>query len=305
MHHYSAYQLSIYSKVELPELCSNHELKDRKQPQISIVIGHARRESVGNALVEGFYYKIQPETCWLEIPNICRFLIRQGREVIVEPFPGVDEDTVRLFIYTHCIPLVLVYHDYFLLHGSVIQRDEQAVAFLTNFGQGKSTLLASFIERNHPFLSDDFCVLNPDGLVMPAFPNIQLRYDALQTLNIDHTVLKRIRPKLNKWYVPSQQAFHSQPSPLKVIYIINPTNRLDLEFAPLVGLRKVQSLKKYTYHPLFVKGMGKDLHYFHQCAILAARTRVTYVERAKQGIRWHELAKIFDKDMQNKVFECQ
>jgi hypothetical protein len=255
--------------------------------------------------VQGLFYHLEPETCWLEVPNVTRFLIKHGRQIIVEPFPGVDEASLRLFLYTICMPLVLIYHNFFLLHGAAIHWGEQGVAFLTNFGQGKSTLLASFLKRSDCFLSDDICVLTPDGGILPGLPFIQLREDALKKLDIDSSALKLIRPGVQKWFVPVPQVGYSQPVLLKTVYMIHPTHRPDVQLTPLVGLRKVQYLKKYTYQPTFVKGLGKDLFYFHQCAALAARITVTQVERAKQGFPWHEFAHLIEQDIQSRVPECR
>ena len=288
----------------LPELSLVDDSRESHSPQISRVWGRARRESVSDARIQGLYYHIQPKACWLEIPNITRFLIKQGRQIIVEPFPGVDEDSLRLFLYTVCIPLVLIYHNFFLLHGGAIHWGKQGVAFLANYGQGKSTLLASFVKRADCFLSDDICVLNQDGVIFPGLPFLQLQEDALKKLEIDSTSVKMIRPTVQKWFVPVEPVFYSQPVLLKTVYIINPSNRSDVQLTPLVGLKKVQYLKKYTYQPLFVKGLGKDLFYFHQCAALAARTTAIYVERTKQGLPWHEFAYLIEQDLQSRVLEC-
>lgn len=304
MHTYSAYQFIISSELLLPELPSVDDLIATDSPSISLIFGRARRESVPNALVQGLYYHIQPEIGWIEIPNITRFLIKEGRQIIVEPFPGVDEASLRLFLYTVCIPLVLIYHNFFLLHGGAIQWGDQGVAFLADFGQGKSTLLASFLKRADCFLSDDICVLNQDGVIFPGLPFLQLQDDALNQLDIDRTRLNLIRPAVNKWYVPVQHVVCSQPVLLKTVYMINPSNRPDVQLTPLLGLRKIHHLKKHTYQPLFVKGLGKDLFYFHQCAALAARIKVIDVERAKQGLPGHEFAHLIKQDLQSRVLEC-
>ena len=305
MNLYSAYQLTISSELLLPELCPMDNSIGKEQPTISIMFGHAHRESVPNAVVQGLYYQIQPDVCWLEIPNIARFLIKNGCQIIVEPFPGVDEASLRLFLNTTCFPLVLIYHNFFLFHGGAIRCGNHGVAFLANFGQGKSTLLASFLRREDYFLSDDICVLNQEGYIMPGIPHLQLREDVIKSLGIEKTALKLIRPSVQKWFVPVKPALRSPPSLLQRVYIINPTNRPDHRLTPLVGLKKIHYLKKYTYNPLFVKGLGKDLLYFHQCASLAARTTATYVERAKQDLQWHEFANIIAHNLQSKVLECQ
>jgi len=305
MHTYSVYQLNISSELLLPELCSIDVSKTQEQPNISIVFGQAHREGLPNTDVQSLYYHIHPETCWLDIPNVACFLIKHGRQIIVEPFPGVDEDSVRLFLYAICFPLVLIYHDFFLLHGGAIHTGQQGVAFLADFGQGKSTLLASFLKRDYFLLSDDICVLNQEGFILPGFPYLQLREDAIKKLDMEKYKLKLIRPVLQKWFVPVQNAFYSQPSLLNILYIINPTHRSDLLLTSLVGLKKIQYIKKYTYNPLFVKGLGKDLLYFKQCAFLAARVSVICVEKAKQGFGWDEFANTIEHDLQSRILECQ
>lgn len=311
MVNYSAYQLIISSELTLPELTpvegSVEALITKERPHISIVFGYARRESVPCPVVEGLYYHIQPEACWLEIPNIARFLVIQGRQIIVEPFPGIDEDSVRLFLYTVCFPLVLIYHNFFVLHGAAMNWGGRGVAFLAEFGLGKSTLLASFLQlnRNYGFISDDICVLNREGMMLPGFPYLQLREDAIKKFDIDPTTLKLMRPQVKKWCVPVQQAFYPQPVLLNTVYILNPTNRPDMQLTPLFGLKKVQFLKKYTYQPMFIKGLGKERFYFHQCAALAARINTTYVERAKHGLSWHACANVIEQDLQSRALACQ
>ena len=304
MYPYSAYQLTIASELLLPELCQAEDSIEKGQSTITISLGHARRESVTGAGAQGLYYQVDAQTCWFEIPNVTRFLIKQGRHITVEPFLGVDEASLRLFLYTVCFPLVLIYHNFVVFYGGALHWRGKGIAFLANFGEGKSTLLASFLKRDYFLLSDDICVLNQDGFILPGFPSLQLHEDALKNADNQKNVLERIRPQLQKWFVPVRKAFYSQPSLLKTVYIINPANRADFSLMPLVGLKKIYYLKKYTYNPVLVKGLGKDLLYFKQCAFLAARTSVIRVESAKQELRWDDLAHAIEQDLQRRMLEC-
>lgn len=304
MHTYTAYNLVIVSELLLPELSSFNGSIEKEMQCLSVEFGHARRDSVKQAVVQGLFYHIQPNACWLSVPGVASFLIKKGHQIIIEPCSGADEDSLRLFLYMLCLPLVLIYHGFFLLHGGAVHLNHHGLALLANFGQGTSTLLVSFLKSNYGFLSDSICVINKNGELLSGFPYLQLREDVIRSFDWDLGALKLIRPELKKWFIPVQASCFSESAVLKTIYVLNPTNRSDVLFRPFSGLKKVHLLKKYIYQPTFVKGLGKDLFYFNQCAVLAASISAFYVERPKQGTEWHDFFKAVENHVQHKAMEC-
>lgn len=166
-------------------------------------------------------------------------IAHDGSTIEGYPVPGVSAETVSHLYLNQALPLALSRQRRLVLHGSAVEIDGTAVAFIARSGSGKSTLAASFAVSGHPFLSDDTLLIESDaqGLlrVEPSHPSIRLWDDARATLlpqaetapQVDHTPKARL---LAGDGVP----FCSAARPLSRIYVLNPGGADDLvRIAPL------------------------------------------------------------------------
>ncbi len=284
MYHYDAYQLRFKSEIILNELAF---APPSNEYDVSIQLREV--PLLSTPVLQSLYYQVQPEACRLEIPNIVRFLIRHGQEIWVEPLNHADEDSIRLFLYTIGIPCLLIQRNYFLLQGAAVQVQTKNIAFLTHFGQGKSTLLAAFLQHQARFISDDFCVLNPNFELLPGIPYLHLRENTLKKLQKTPSSLKRVRPTIEKWVVPISSYSLLKPLVLHTIYVIKPVPQSDFRITQLFGLQKIQCMNQYVYQPSIVRGSGKSLFYFQKCPELAAHITLIQIERPEFGFQLDEL----------------
>lgn len=105
--------------------------------------------------------------------------------VTCHPAPDVAEDTWRNLFLNQVWPLVQSQRGALVFHGSAVEVDGFATAFLAVSGGGKSTLAASFATAGYRFLTDDGLVLEPaqDGyLALPSHPSIRLWGDSREAL---------------------------------------------------------------------------------------------------------------------------
>ena len=79
----------------------------------------------------------------LEYPGAATFLIRGGREIVIDAAPGVEQRLIRLFLLGPALALLLHQRRFLVLHASAVMIDGAAVAFVAEKGMGKSTLAAA------------------------------------------------------------------------------------------------------------------------------------------------------------------
>ena len=83
----------------------------------------------------------------------------------------IDDRQAALSFLLAVLPLALPLFDLEPLHGAAVGlRQGGALLLLGPSGAGKSTTAAAFLARDCPFLADDVCALDPDGVLWPGPP---------------------------------------------------------------------------------------------------------------------------------------
>lgn len=169
------------------------------------------------------------------IEGVAGFEVRGGEEILVDPFPGVSEDLVRISILGSCMSLILHARGKLVLHGSAVVIDGGAVAIVGPHGFGKSTLAATLASRGHPFLTDDLLAIDlggDDPRVLPGPARSKLWPDALEALGQEVDALPRLRPDLEKRGFRLSNPFTGVP-PLAGILVLEAGASLEtLEVGP-------------------------------------------------------------------------
>lgn len=295
MYTYYAFGLRIKSDLAFRELlpCSN-------PTSIDVTIQWGAVDSSGldaPRSSKGLYYQAMESALWLHVPNVARFLITQGQQIIIDPIEGVDEDSIRVFILGSCMGALLMQRNLFLLHGNAIKVGDHCVSFVGHSGAGKSTLSGAFFKRGYSILADDVCAVNADGHVVPSFPQIKLWFDAAKQLDIDTHALNKIRPLIEKFAVPLAQQFHPNTLPLKMVYSLHAHNKDEFHFMPITGMHKLQPLQINTFRKNYLKGLQKEQSHFKQCAQIASQIGVVRINRPNDGYKLDELVGLVEQDL--------
>lgn len=278
---YQAYQLTITSELALPEL-----IPLTGQTTTDVVIRFRQLAPIDA--------KTMPQAgpfCWanqqalrLNIPNVAQFEVLHGNEILIDPAPSADEDSIRVFLLGSALGALLLQRQLLVLHGNAIQIGNQCMICVGPSGVGKSTLAAGFMARGYPVLADDVVPINQEGMALPGFPRIKLWQDMAEKLAIETASLRRIRPEMNKFNYPVPR-HHSpqQPLPVRWIYILQLEHEDDISIEPINGIHMFIPLKKNCYRPRFINGM--ELHAEHLTAIgkLAGQIRLARLSRPKRG----------------------
>lgn len=221
-----------------------------------------------------------------DIPDVGRFRIAGGREIVIDPAPGASERNLRVYLLGSAMGALLHQRGLLPLHANAIEIDGRAVAFSGKSGAGKSTLAAWFADRGHRILCDDVCAIavGADGapMVLPGVPRLRLWEDALLHSGRETEAFERSFDGQDKYDVPAGAAAGAAPLPLGACYMLAlPGEDGPAGIERLAGAAAVDALVANTYRGHFLRAMGLAGRHLGQCIAIAAAAPVH-----RAGRRW-------------------
>ena len=91
---YQLYGLTVKSDIHLPECLlavSNSEV------DVRFINGLVPETGIDPASEDSWEQSIEGEF-WLNVEEVARYWIRQGNEIIIEPYPDADEESIRVYL---------------------------------------------------------------------------------------------------------------------------------------------------------------------------------------------------------------
>lgn len=224
--------------------------------------------------------------CRLEIAAAGRYLVRGGREVVVQPAPDATIAEISVFLLGSVIGLLCHQRGLFPLHASCVRIDEGAVAFCGPSGAGKSTMAAALLRRGHSLLCDDITIVDPYAsggpLVYPAMPRMRLWRDSLEALDIAPDRLQRDRVELEKYVLPANETgvFLGKPQPLKAVFMLQSANSPQLERTfRMQPMEAVAALGSEIYRRRQAYALGRKKELFRDATKIAGIVPVLRLAR--------------------------
>jgi hypothetical protein len=214
-----------------------------------------------------------------------KFRVSRGAEVVVDPYPGVEERLVRLPLLGAVLAVLLHQRGCLVLHASAVAIDGEAIVFVGNKGWGKSTIAATLYGRGHQLIADDIVALDfRDGtspLVLPGIPQFKLSREAVgPSLGDDYEALTELAEGYDKRGRTVTERFAQEPLPLKSIYVLAIGS--DLKLKALGPQTALITLMAHSYSARFGKqllhGAGASKH-LQQCSSVLRQVPVYQLER--------------------------
>jgi hypothetical protein len=271
---YFVYGLIIHSGLPLPELVSGHGMAD-------VVV---RMDKLDPSLLEktseGIDFRITNDGVLLFWENEGNFLIRDGKEIIIDPAPGVDERVLRLIILGPALAIALHQRGLLALHAATVGIDGRGVAFMGGPGCGKSALATAFYKRGHAIMADDVTAVQTNGadgpLVLPGFPQLKLWPEVIASLGDEPDRLPYLEPGTEKRSFRITSSFSEKPLPLGQIYLLNKDQ--NKEIVPLKPQEALLELVRHSYRASLLRWMGAERHLSH-CASLVKNVSIFRLNR--------------------------
>ncbi|HEY1604715.1 MAG TPA: hypothetical protein VGF77_03885 [Allosphingosinicella sp.] len=269
---YAVFGLAVRSELPLDEL---PPAAPGASPDIVI-----RHGETGAPLEGPRGYSASEEGTLLRVPNVGRYLIRDGREIVVAPDAGAPDHNVRLFLLGSALGALLHQRGLLPLHANAIEMDGKAVAFSGHSGAGKSTIAAWFHDRGHRILTDDVCVIGFDpagrALAYPGIPRLRLWREALEASGRDAGEYSRSFDTLDKYDVPSERRALA-PLPLAAIYLLRKAEEGaadGLSIERQQGVDGVETIVSNTYRGAYLKTIGRTGEHLAACLRIARQVPV-------------------------------
>lgn len=214
----------------------------------------------------------------LTVPGTASFLVRDGREVLVDVAPDADPANVRLFLLGTAMGALMMQRGNLVLHGNAFRVGDACAVVVGTSGAGKSTLAAEFLRRGHDVLSDDVVPVAADGTALPGYPRIKLWQDAVARLGLDSAALDRVTTSAEKFQLPISRPC-TEPLPLRWLYVLERHEAADLVVSPVGGAETFSLLHEHTYRNELLAGADVVRDHLTQCARLAGSARISRITR--------------------------
>ncbi|MGD0798124.1 MAG: hypothetical protein ABR910_10410 [Acidobacteriaceae bacterium] len=235
----------------------------------------------------------------LRVPGVANFLVRHGREVLVEPAPNSLPADIRAYLLSPIFSTLCHQAGMYSLHASSVRVGDGVVAFLGHSGAGKSTLAAFLDRRGYTVVSDDICLLDPrprpgapesaenpgHTLVVPVAPSLKLWRSALEQLGTTPETLPQVFSRDDKYRLPLHRSGSlDHPLPLRQLYFLEwaePEDEGSLAFTPVEGVHAVSRLMEYTNYDYLMKATGRQTGNFLLCGRILAHARAFTLRRPR------------------------
>ena len=260
--------VTFESELQLPEI---PHPKGRNKPSVSIHFGQVPL-SLEGATGRGAAYDAAPGQLLLKTP-IGRYLIRHGREIVIDPTPTATESEVRVFLLGSAWGALLHQRGILPLHASTVQVGDHCVAFAGVSGAGKSSLAAHLHERGYPLVGDDICPVRflpgCGAVAFRGFPRLKLWADSMKALGRDATAYSQPRTELEKYELPTDRYTTEPFEPLRRLYLLCKTrDRSPAGIQPVDGPDRLQALLAHTYRFRYLEGFDLKEEHFKTCAVV-------------------------------------
>lgn len=257
--HCTAYGLRVRSEIAVPFGAASPD----GPPDLDIRIGRVP-ERLPNPAAARRRWQVASGAFLLGVEGVARYLVREGREIVVEPAGGTESD-VGAFLPGIVLAACLQQRGMLTLHASAVETEAGAVLFAGHSGSGKSTLLAALVDRGYRMIADDVTgVVRGAGgrpVALPAFPALRLWEDAVDALRWRDRTLGRVYEGMEK-YVAAVDRFRHEPLAVRTVLTLDPSRGDAIGIAALPRSQAFARLLLHTYRRRFLAGMGRQREHF-------------------------------------------
>ncbi len=282
---YRAFGLRLQSTLPLPELYLVDEAGDNGHEGTSGAIDVVVRMAAApppdapEILPD---VRCDAEQFWMDVPRVGRFLVRHGREMVVEPCPDVPDGDVRAYLLGSAMGALLQQRGLLPLHASAVEVNGRAIVFIAPAGSGKSTMAMHLQHRGHRVICDDICAVAIEGgaaWLWPGLRNLKLWRASLGAIARTPDGLEPVLVDMDKYRVPVDAPADDRAVDLAAVVLLDWGE--DFTITPLPGAEAVGALVANTFRGQLVVPMGRQAAHWRQCLDLFGAAGVYRIVRPR------------------------
>lgn len=230
------------------------------------------------------HFKINETDFLLDIKHTAGYRVTDGNRIVIYPHENADQQSINLFLNGSVLGALLHQQGILPFHGNSFAYHGRGILICGHSGTGKSSVTAAFCQNGGEFINDDVSpvrINDTTSTIIPLKTRMKLWDDTFEKLKIENSGLEKIRPMLNKFYLPEQETFpHEQR--LDHFFILSTHTKDQFVVSELTGMEKYNALRSQIYRKVYLKGMPEtEKKYFKQLFRLAVNAKVTQVVRPK------------------------
>lgn len=247
---------------------------------------------VSEPLFSNSTLKINESEFEISVDDIATYRVKEGRHIDIIPFEGADKESIELFLNGSVLGAVLFQRGIIPLHGSSFIYNGKGIVVCGASGVGKSSVTAAFCKRGAEFVNDDITpviISSPSPSspsspeILPIYSTIKLWEDSLLDLGYQQDGLAKIRPALQKFYLPIEKSNNSKVK-LDTVIIMVAHQSEEFKSESLTGIEKYNLLRKNIYRKSYLRGMPEtSKKFFSQLIKVASVVDVILVSRPRKA----------------------
>ena len=262
-------------------------------PDVTVRLGTVPRElpAAAGPCTRRAFWEARRDAFLMHFEGVARYLVTDGRNVLVEPWGGGDDDVACIFAGTPLTAL-LQQRGMATFHAAAVRTAAGAALLLGRSGDGKSSLAAALVERGYALVGDDVtAVVLRDGAAtaVPGFAALRLWRHTLDKMRVADRAGARVRGTLEKYWV-SAPRFCGESLPVRAAFELTSHNRPDIRIEPVAPGEAFSVLTKHAHRRRVMDALGQRPAHFHAAAAIARAVPVMRVTRPDHPFLLEELA---------------
>ncbi len=294
---YKVFGLNLYSDFEITELDTSDGEQD-----VRVLLGTVPKY-INEVLEQSDQYQLSRTEFAFDIEGIAKYYIREGHEIVVEPYPEVEIDRVIVYLLGTAMGVLLIQRNRVAIHGSAVSVGQSALIITGDCGAGKTSLSAAFRKNGYGFLADDIAAVsmnqNQQALVHPAFSQQRLCTDTALKMGYDLETLKLASMEENKYIVKLEEQYIGEKMPLSAIVEIRIGDSKEVLLEELRGIEKIKYIEKNIYCGALYDTIGFTNDYYQALLLIVKNTTFYRVSRPKHGFTVEEQLKRIMSELTN------
>ncbi len=282
MREYGAYGLRVCSAIALP---FDPLPGPSAEPDVTVRLGavpatllagpgNVTRTPIGEARSGAFLMLIE---------GVARYLVTDGRDVLIEPLEG-DDEVAGFFCVGLPFTILLQQRGVATLHAAAVATEAGAVLLLGRSGIGKSSLAAALVERGYPLLADDVTgvMLDAGGrpVALSACAHQKLWAHTLDKMKWRPRARAKVRRDMEKYWVRAERHC-ATPLPVRAAFVLNSERRPDIAIESVSPSAAFWRLWRYTHYRRVMDALGQRPAHFRAITTMAWSVPLGRVVRPK------------------------
>jgi hypothetical protein len=300
---FRAYRLLFAASIFIPEMMTADVADPLRGRAPDVVIAEGDfPDELPDSLASSRVHEVNAEALLLRVASVGRYLVRRGREILIDPDPAATAHDVRVYLLGTCLGALLHQRGFLVLHASGVATERGAVLFAGASGAGKSTLLAELLRRGYKMIVDDVCAVRFDAegqpIVVPSYPRTRLWADAAARFAIDTTNLPRTRSSWDKFERQVPDQFSDREANLThVFHLADPCDGDELSLQRLGPIDAFTTLVDNTYRGILLDGLDRRTSHFELASRAARSVEVIRVRRPTGSYGVEEVADLIIRSL--------